>query len=358
MVPDALRTYNLTVKSHGRDTLGLPGTGANQTGSVQLMLLVLVVNYRTPALALDCLRSLRGEIEHDPDVRVVVVDNDSRDGSVDIIANGIAEEGLAGWAALVRSPRNGGFSYGNNLGLAAAVEGRTPLGPIRPDVVWLLNPDAYVRPGAVEAAMRFFATHPAAGIAGTGVENADGTVWLSAFHFPTIWSELDHALAFGPFTRLIRNRTALYPPSEEPRQVEWVSGASLLVRYSVIETLGFLDEGYFMYYEETDYCLAASRVGIQCWQVPQSRVVHLLGKASGVTGDEAHIRRRPHYWFASRERYYRKNHGSAYWHMVNLLWCTVYPVGSLLRRLRGRPRQDPPFFWWDLFRYGYLGHRS
>jgi GT2 family glycosyltransferase len=321
------------------------------------MLLVIIVNYRTPLLAMDCLRSLAGEVADNPDMRVVVVDNDSQDGSADIIARGIADQGFGAWSALARSPRNGGFAYGNNYGLAAAIDGGTPLGAIAPEYVWLLNPDTYVRPGAVAEIVRFLDSHPSVGIAGTGVENEDGSVWLSAFHFPTVWSEIDHALAFGPFTRLISRYAALYPPSDAPRSVEWVSGASLLIRYDVIRELGFLDEGYFMYYEETDYCLAAARAGVECWQVPSSRVVHLLGKASGVTGAEAHVRRRPHYWFASRERYYRKNHGAAYWHMVNVLWCALYPLGTFGRWLRRNPRRDPPHLWWDLFRYGYLGHR-
>jgi N-acetylglucosaminyl-diphospho-decaprenol L-rhamnosyltransferase len=132
----------------------------------------------------------------------------------------------------------------------------------------------------------------------------------------------------------------------------------MLVRYDVIRKLGFLDEGYFMYYEETDFCLAAARLGYECWQFPASRVVHLLGKSSGVTGSEAHKRRRPQYWFESRERYFRKNFGSAYLHLVNLLWIAAYPVGYLLKHLRGKPRQDPPYLWWDFVRYGYLEHRA
>lgn len=322
------------------------------------MLLVLIVNYRTPELTLACLRSLRGEVERNAEMRVVVVDNDSRDGSADTIERGIVSEGIAGWSALVRSTSNGGFAAGNNLALEAATSGSTPLGRIQPDYVWLLNPDTYVRPGAAPSVLEFLDTHPHVGIVGTAIENEDGSAWLSAFHFPTIWSEVDHALAFGPFTRLIKGRTALYPPATAPRRVEWVSGASLIVRADVIRKLGFLDDGYFMYYEETDYCLAAARAGIECWQVPSSRVVHLLGKASGVTGEQAAVRRRPHYWFASRERYYRKNHGAAYWHAVNLVWCAFYPIGTLVRWLRRKPRHDPPRLWWDLLRYSYFGHRS
>jgi hypothetical protein len=156
----------------------------------------------------------------------------------------------------------------------------------------------------------------------------------------------------------VRHRAALYPPASGPRRVEWVSGASLFVRYSVIERVGFLDEAYFMYYEETDFCLAASRAGIECWQVPASRVVHLLGRASGVTGAAANARRRPSYWFASREHYFRKNHGAAYLHLVNVLWALAYPLGKLQRLLRRKPRHDPPRLWWDLIRHGYLGSGS
>jgi GT2 family glycosyltransferase len=256
---------------------------------------------------------------------------------------------------VLRAPCNGGFASGNNFGLAAAVDGRTPWGVLRPDIVWLLNPDTEVRPGAVFEVLRFMGSHPAAGIVGTGIENVEGSPWPSAFHFPTIWSELEHALAFGPFTRAIGDRAILYPPGDRPRRVDWVSGASLLVRREVIRKLGFLDEGYFMYYEETDYCLSAARSGIECWQVPSSRVMHHIGKSSGEGGAADYVRRRPACWFTSRERYFRKNHGAAYLHLVNLLWCLLYPVGTLLRLLRGKPRQESPQLWWDLLRHGYLG---
>jgi GT2 family glycosyltransferase len=325
-----------------------------QTPAAVSMLLILIVNYRTPELTLDCLRSLRNEVAGHGATRVVVVDNDSGDGSADVIERGIAADGLSAWAALVRSPRNGGFAYGNNAGLRAATEGQTPLGRVIPDVVWLLNPDTIVRAGAVAETLAFLQTHPEVGVVGTGIENEDGSTWLSAFHFPSVWSELEHALAFGPFTRLIGQRAALYPPATAPRRVEWVSGASMLVRYSVVEKLGFLDEDYFMYFEETDFCLAAARAGVECWQVPGSRVVHLLGKSSGVTGSEANVKRRPRYWFASRERYYRKNHGAAYLHLTNLLWCAAYPLGKMQRWLRRKPRHDPPRLWRDLLRYAYL----
>ena len=322
------------------------------------MVLVITVNYRTPQLTLECLRSLRSEAAADPRLRVVVVDNDSGDGSAEIIETAITAEGLDGWSTLVRSPINGGFARGNNLGLTAATEGRTPWGPVEFEFVWLLNPDTYVRPGVVKAALHFFESRPEAGILGTRVENADGSVWLSASHFPSVWSELDHALAFGPFTRLVAGRSGLYPPADAPRKVDWVSGASLFVRHDVIRRLGFLDEGYFMYYEETDFCLAARRAGIECWQIQDGRIVHLLGKSSGVTGEQAGVKRRPRYWFDSRARYFRKNHGAAYLHVANALWCLLYPIGSLQRRLRGKPRNDPPFLWWDMFRHSLPGPHS
>jgi N-acetylglucosaminyl-diphospho-decaprenol L-rhamnosyltransferase len=325
---------------------------------MQEALLVIIVNYRTSALVLECLRSLIPQVQAFAEIKVVVVDNDSGDGSADAIEQGIARLGMGEWVALLRSPRNGGFAFGNNFGLAAAVEGRTPWGASTPSVVWMLNPDTVVRPGAVDAVMQFLESNPVAGIVGTGVENEDGSTWLSAFRFPSVWSELDQALALGPFTRLMFNKTILYPPSGVPRRVDWVSGASMLVRYDVIRKLGFLDEGYFMYYEETDFCLAAARLGYECWQFPASRVVHLLGKSSGVTGSEAQKRRRPQYWFESRERYFRKNFGASYLHLVNIVWSIAYPVGSLLRWLRGRPRQDPPYLWWDLLRHAYLSPRA
>ena len=128
----------------------------------------------------------------------------------------------------------------------------------------------------------------------------------------------------------------------------------MMVRASVFARIGLLDEGYFMYFEETDFCLRAARSGIECWYLPEGRIVHLVGQSSGVTGAARSKKRRPGYWFASRRRYFRRNLGSAAFHAANLLWLLAYPLGSLLLAVRGKKRDEPPLLWWDFLRFNYF----
>jgi GT2 family glycosyltransferase len=139
-----------------------------------------------------------------------------------------------------------------------------------------------------------------------------------------------------------------------PEKVDWVSGASMMVRREVFEKIGLLDAAYFMYYEETDFCLRAARAGFECWYVPQSRIIHLVGQSSGVTGAQKAAKRRPKYWFDSRKRYFSVNHGWLTAQAANLLWLSAYPVGRIWERIRGKPNENPPMLWWDFLRYNYF----
>ncbi len=140
-----------------------------------------------------------------------------------------------------------------------------------------------------------------------------------------------------------------------PHRAEWLAGASLLVRREVIEAIGPLDAGYFMYFEETDFCLAARRAGYECWYVPSSRVVHLVGQASGVTAKqtkEKPARRRPAYWFDSRKRYFVKNHGKVDAVLADAAWITGFAAWRLRVNLTGRRHDpDPPKMLGDFIRH-------
>src|SRR5262245_33535611 len=132
-------------------------------------MLVVIVNYRSGPLVVDCLETLEAEVRAVPGLRVVVVDNASGDESPAIIGRVIVERGWSAWAQLNRSPINGGFAFGNNRAIRPALAGADV-----PDFFWLLNPDTIVRPGAASAILDFMRTHRRAGIVGTGIEEADG----------------------------------------------------------------------------------------------------------------------------------------------------------------------------------------
>lgn len=314
-----------------------------------MSVLVIIVNYRTAQLTVECLASLEAELRGHPQSRVVVVENASNDGSAGVIAAAIEARGWGAWARMVESPVNGGFAYGNNVALRLGMEGGAGH-----DYFWLLNPDTAVRPGALQALLDFMRPRPEVGIVGSAIEAQDGELWPYAFRFPTLLSELDHGLRLGLVSRLLRPWSVLWPMSDHAAQVDWVVGASMMVRRSVFDTIGLMDEHYFLYYEETDFCLQARRAGWQCWYVPQSRVMHIAGQSTGVTGKQDEIKRLPKYWFDSRRRFFIKNRSRAYAMATDLVWVASYMLWRGRRVLQRRDDTDPPHLLADFLRHSSL----
>jgi len=311
-------------------------------------LLVVVLNYRTAGLTVDCLSALAPQIEALPGTRVVVTDNDSGDGSFERIAAAI-EQNAWSWAEAMALPRNGGYAYGNNAAIRPALARPDP-----PDFVLLLNPDTLPRAGAVQALLDFMAAHPDVGIAGSRLEYEEGTQHDSRFRFPTILSEIDTGVRLGVVTRLLARHTLPPPLGNDPHPIDWVAGASMIVRRQVFAQIGLLDEGYFLYFEETDFCLRAHRAGWPCWYAPQSRVAHLVGRSTGVTSLREPARRRPRYWFESRRRYFVKNHGRLYAWLADLAWATGFGSWRVRSKLQGKPDTSPPRLWSDFVRFSFL----
>jgi GT2 family glycosyltransferase len=345
-----------------------------------MRVLIVIVNYRTPGLTIDCLKSLEPELASfaPGEVHVVVTDNASPDDSVLKLTQAIADQRWSNWCTLLPLPKNGGFAYGNNEGIGrfldtparrhggtknenrasspstpSSLRAAVPACLSSPDYVYLLNPDTIVLPGAVRELVQFMDHHPLCGIAGGRAENPDGTVRRTVFRFHSVLSEVEGTLRIGPVTRALKRHIVAPPTPNHAVQSDWVSGASMMLRREMIEQIGLLDDGYFMYYEETDYCLRAARNGWQTWYVPQSRIIHLVGQSSGVTGAQRSIKRRPRYWFESRHRYYRKNLGAIPTLAADMLWVVNYPISRLYQKLRKQPRVDPPWLWWDFIRYNF-----
>ena len=318
----------------------MPKSMSNKT-----QLLIVIVNYRTPSLTIDCLHSLVGEVQSLPGTRVVVTDNDSGDRSVEQIRTAIETEGWGDWASLMPLECNGGFAFGNNAAIRPALQSTNP-----PPYFLLLNPDTIVRPNALKELVNFMDKHPHVGISGSRLEDPDGTPQRSAFRFHTMLSELDFGLRLGIVSKLLSRWVVAPPVSEEICPTDWVAGASMIVRRDVFEQAGLMDEAYFMYYEEMDFCLQANKFGWSCWYVPQSRVVHLVGQSSGVTNTKRPPKRLPQYWFDSRRRYFLKNYGWLYAAFADLLWASGFALWRLRRGVQGKPDQDPPNFLSDFLR--------
>jgi len=310
---------------------------------------IVIVNYRTPDLVIDCLRSLAGEIAGEGDWRAVVVDNASGDGSAEKIGGAIRAKGWDAWAELLPTDSNRGFAGGNNAAIRPMLAGPQPS-----DYVLLLNSDTVVRPGALRALVDFVERHPDVGIAGSRLEDPDGTPQRSAFRFPTIWSEFESGIRLGFVSRLLCRRVVAPPVRDAAHPTDWMAGASMMIRRDVFEAIGLMDEGYFLYFEETDFCLRARRAGWLCWYVPASRVVHLVGQSSGVTDSKRPAKRVPRYWFESRRRYFRKNHGWLYALLADSAWTLGFALWRIRRQLQRKPDHDPPGLLWDFVRFNFL----
>jgi GT2 family glycosyltransferase len=313
---------------------------------------VIIVNYRSAEMTLQALASLQAErAAPGLSIRAIVVDNASGDGP--LLQRAIEERGLGGWVELLVAPRNGGFAYGNNRGIERAYARGAPA------FVYLLNPDAQIRPGAIGTLVDFLQAHPAVGIVGGSFENADGSDWPIAFRFPSLQSELLQGLQLGVLSRLMRRwEVPQQMDGRRAQPIDWVSGASMLIRPAVFETIGGMDENYFLYFEETDFCRRARQAGFETWYVPASRVMHIGSGVTKVNEHSAVLKRKPDYWFASRRRYFLTSFGPAraMWIDVVALLCNA--VGVLQRALRRRSHRNIPHFTRDLARSSILWRRN
>jgi GT2 family glycosyltransferase len=275
---------------------------------------------------------MKREIE----LRCVIVDNDS--GGADSLRPFLGdvlphEEGSnwQEWVKLVVSERNGGFAYGNNVGFQEAFKD-----PDETDYFFLLNPDAEIRPDAVSALVEFLERHPQAGTAGSSLEMEDGTLWPYAFRFPNIVNEAVRPLALSAVERLVQQYIVLRRMGEVPDEVDWYPGAAMMIRAQVIRDLGGMDESYFLYFEETDFCMKVQNNGWSNWYVPTSRVMHIAGQSTGVTGESGKNKRLPSYWYDSRRRYYQKNFGLRYAMATDTLALIGQTIGGLRQLMSGK----------------------
>lgn len=298
-----------------------------------MKLLAVVVNYKTPEMTLKAVGTLLGELALYPDARVAIVDNDSRDRSLEKLNKGVEDAGWSSQVDVLASPWNGGFAWGNNFAIGPALEGPDP-----PDYVFLLNSDAFPDKDSIRHLVEHLDTHPEIGIAGSYIHGIDDDAHRTAFRFPSVISEFETTLGLGIVSRLL-DRWIVSPelPSTTTR-VDWLAGASLIVRRQVLEDIGLIDDGFFLYFEETDFCLRAARAGWPAAYVVESSVTH-IGSVS--TGIQDLSKPTPTFWYASRHRYFLKNHGRF------ALWAAnfLYILGGLIRRLRSfvtrRPSPEP-----------------
>ena len=254
--------------------------------SDRLDLSIIVVAWNVRELVLDCLASIE-TAEPKLAYEVIVVDNGSEDGTVEAVRRQFPD------VRVLSLPRNIGFGAGNNRGLAE-MNGRHGV---------LLNSDTIVLPGGLERCVSYLDAHPEVGVVGPQLLNPDRTKQNCIHNAPTLLSEV---LSQSLLRRLLPRR---YPSKlrqyDEPIEVEAVLGACLFVRREVVQEVGMIDEEYFFFLEETDWC---HRIRAQGWKVvhiPDAELIHLYGEA---TKKKMPLRTRIEY-HRSRHTFFRKNRG-------------------------------------------------
>jgi N-acetylglucosaminyl-diphospho-decaprenol L-rhamnosyltransferase len=192
------------------------------------------------------------------------------------------------------------------------------------------------------------------GIVGSRLEDPDGTPQQSAFRFPGILSEFEAAMRLGLLSKFLARFVVAPPLRLEDHSTDWVAGASMLVRRELFETVGLLDESFFLYFEETDLCLRARRVGWVCWYIPDSRVVHFVGQSTGGTGHENAARRLPKYWFESRRHFFLKNYGWLRTFLADLAWTLGYAIYRVRVTVQRKTTREPPHLFGDFVRFNFF----
>jgi len=237
-----------------------------------LDLYVVILNYNTRELLLACLASLREQ--RGLRFETCVVDNASTDGSADAVAEAFPD------VRLVRSPVNGGFSAGNNLGLRAA--GWPDAGNARH--ILLLNPDTVVPAGALAGLVAFTDAHPDVGVTGPRLLLMDGTLDKACRRgFPTpaaAFYRLSGLSKLFPRSPRFGRYNMTYLPEDAQADVDSVVGACMLVRGEAVRACGLMDERFFMYGEDIDWCLRVKKVGYRVVYFPDVIVHHIKRAAS------------------------------------------------------------------------------
>lgn len=242
------------------------------SGKAELDLTVVVVSWNTRDLLDRSLETLKEDLERSSNLEteVYVVDNDSKDGSAAMVAE------KHGWATLIANDDNLGFAKANNQVLRQA-KGR---------YVLLLNPDTEVEPGALKTLIEFLEAHPKAGIVAPQLLNSDGSIQRSCRQFPTFTGMLFELIGLSKLFpkgskmgTTFRAYKMLDWEHDDEREVDQPEGACLLLRREVLEEVGLLDEGYFMLFEEVDWCYRIKKAGWQIWFTPKARVMHHYGQS-------------------------------------------------------------------------------
>lgn len=299
---------------------------------------IIIVSWNVRDLLRNCLASIargRGKL----DVEVIVVDGASADGSAAMVRD------VFPWVHLVACTENVGFPRGNNIGLAAA-NGRFLL---------LLNPDTEVGADTLTRMHAYLAAHDDIGVLGPQLRYPDGRIQSSRRRFPrltTAFFESTWLQSLAP-QGLLRHYYAADLPDDAIADVDWVMGAAMLLPRAVVDAVGGMDEAYFMYSEELDWCRRIKEMGWRVVYYPDAQVVHHEGKSSEQATTARHLN-----FQRAKLRYFRKYHGRFPAMLLRIFLLKSYAFQLFVEGIKGVLGHKRPLRWqrvqsyWQVIRSG------
>ena len=269
---------------------------------------ICIVNLNAKEYLQECLASLPAAVGTLP-YETIVVDNASTDGSVEMLQQDFPQ------VALIRNDENLGYTRPMNQAMQRAAG----------EFIMQLNPDAVAEPGAFEKLVEFMQSNPAAGICTPKVLNRDGSLqyqcrrgaarpWDTVAYFSGLARLFPHNPKFSGYL-------LTYLPENQIAEVEAVSGSCMLIRRAVVDAIGYLDEQFFAYQEDADFCFRARQAGWKIYYLPQAAVTHY----GGMGGSRSQPYRGIIEWHRSYHKYYRKHLAREYFFLINwLMYAAVY----------------------------------
>lgn len=231
---------------------------------------VIILNYNTKELLKNCLDSVEKAKKDDYSYQIIVVDNASTDGSPEIVKKEFK------WAKLIVNKRNLGFAAGNNKGIKGAL-GR---------YILLLNPDTLIQANTLKIMVDFMEKHLKTGAATCRIELPDGRLDYSCHRgFPTPWNAFAYFSGLAnifPKIKIFTGYTLTHLPLSKTHSIDSGCGAFLIIRRKAGEEVGWLDEDYYWYGEDLDFCYRLKQKGWQIMFVPETKIIHHKGAASGI----------------------------------------------------------------------------
>jgi len=261
---------------------------------------IVIVSYNTKELLRQCLESILGS-ESDLGLEIIVVDNNSTDGSLEYLKK---QKKLK----LIENRKNFGFAKANNQGIKIA----------KGKYILLLNSDTIVKKDAFKTMVGFVEKHTDVGLVGPRLLNPNNTIQPSCFNFPSVFGAIKEFWLGkqGAFSKYA-------PKGNRPMVVDAVVGAAFLIPRTTIEKIGLLDEQYFMYFEDLDYCRRVWEAGFSVYYLPRSKILHLHGASGKELGD------RPSKWLTRSSKIY---HGLFKYYLINLIILS----GQLFKRAKNK----------------------